>query len=252
MSLGARTPIPVTVAPPLYPPTDTHPAFRPRFVLSHELEGLKDDTKRDSGLAPTNITTSTITTIKDREGEGEPEGSINTDTATATATLDNDNVLGININFDFDSKVAMSNTSPTPQIQLSDMQSPTSSKSPSFMKNESFGPSPAGSLKRWKAKNGNSKTPTTTSNGNGKSTEIPEEDFSPITTPIPNETLLEDDFMQSMSFSKRGSMMLAGKKAINGQARTNATRRWVGSKLRSVQAYCADERHSLDNLAFPC
>ncbi|KAJ8058098.1 hypothetical protein OCU04_012957 [Sclerotinia nivalis] len=204
---GARAPIPVTVAPPLSPPSETHPAFRPR-LLAHELEGLKDDTKRDSGLAPT---TSTIT--RDREGEGEGEGEAFVNTA------DNDNVLGININFD--SKVAMANSSPTPQTQWSDVQSPALAKSPTLMKNESFGPSPAGSLKRWKTKNGNAKTST----GTGKSTDFPEEDFSPITTPIPNESILEEDFMQSMSFSKRGSMMLGGRKAVNGQARTNATRR---------------------------
>ncbi|KAF5868911.1 putative tbc domain-containing protein [Botrytis fragariae] len=209
---GARAPIPVTVAPPLSPPTDTHPAFRPRSLLNqgHELGALKkeDNTKRDSGLAPT-----TSTSARDCEG-----GSINRHSFN---TVDNDNVLGININFD--SKVAMaepSSTSSTPQVQLSDVQSPASLKSPSFMKNESLGSS-AGSLKRWKTKNGNSKTPTNT----GKSIEISDEQFSPITTPIPGESLLEDDFMQSMSFSKRGSIMLGGRKPINAQARTNATRR---------------------------
>ncbi|KAK6612027.1 hypothetical protein H4I96_01240 [Botrytis cinerea] len=53
---GARPPIPVTVAPPLSPPTETHPALRPRSLLDqggHELRALKkeDNTKRDSGLA---------------------------------------------------------------------------------------------------------------------------------------------------------------------------------------------------------
>ncbi|KAI9648720.1 hypothetical protein NHQ30_003360 [Ciborinia camelliae] len=212
---GERAPIPVTVAPPLSPPTDTHPAFRstprpqsrprPR-LLAHELREVKDDTKRDSGLAPT---TSTIT--RDREGSIYTVDNNNNNN-------NNDNVLGVNINFD--SKVVMANSSPTPQTQLSDVQSPTLPISPNFMQKERLG-SPAGSLKRWRTKNSNPKTPT----GTGKSTEIPEEDFSPITTPIPNETLLEEDFMQSMSFSKRGSMMLAGRKAVNGQARSNATRR---------------------------
>ncbi|TEY79468.1 hypothetical protein BOTCAL_0044g00010 [Botryotinia calthae] len=209
---GARPPIPVTVAPPLSPPMDTHPALRPRSLLSqgHELRALQkeDNTKRDSGLAPT-----TSTSARDCEGASINRHSFN--------TVDNDNVLGININFD--SKVAMaepSGTSSTPQVQLSDVQSPASLKSPSFMKNESLGSSPAGSLKRWKTKNGNSKIPTNT----GTSIEIPDEQFSPITTPIPRESLLEDDFMQSMSFSKRGSIMLGGRKPKNAQARTNATR----------------------------
>lgn len=214
---GARAPIPVTVAPPLSPPSETHPAFRPR-LLAHEVEGLKDDAKRDSGLAPT---TSTITRDREAEGEGEADG------ADLLNTVDNDNVLGININFD--SKVAMANSSPTLQTQWSDVQSPALAKSPTLMKNECVGSSSAGSLKRWKTKNGNAKTSTGpgagAGHGTGKSTDLPEEDFSPITTPIPNESILEEHFMQSMSFSNRGSMMLGGTKAVNGQARTNATRR---------------------------
>lgn len=262
MDPNLKLPIPVTVAPPLSPPTDTHPAFRPRSSSSpssspivHELEEAplsKDATKRDSGLAPTTTTTSTTTatttttahtstsTIPPQNRKGDPGGSIvnivNTDNG-------NVNVLGININFD--SKLIMANpdTSSTPQTQLSHAQSPAShyNNISSVMKNETL-TSSTGSLRRWRTKNSNAKTPT----GTGKSTEIPEEDFTPITTPIPGESLLEDDFMQSMSFSKRGSMMLSGRKAVNGQARFNATRRWVGLKPRSVPIInYADERHSL-------
>ncbi|RAL61471.1 hypothetical protein DID88_009400 [Monilinia fructigena] len=166
---------------------------------------------------PPTARTSTIT-IPTQGREGDQERSIvnlvNTDNV-------NVNVLGININFDSKLIMANTDTSSTPQTQLSHVQSPASYNNPSsFMKNESL-PSSTGPLKRWRAKNSNSQTPT----GTGKSTEIPEEDFSPITTPIPSENILEDDFMQSMSFSKRGSMMLSGRKAVNGQARINATRR---------------------------
>ncbi|KAB8304965.1 hypothetical protein EYC80_004280 [Monilinia laxa] len=230
-----KLPIPVTVAPPLSPPTDTHPAFRPRSSsIVHELEGLllKNDTKRDSGLAPTTTTaaattttttatarTSTIT-IPPQGREGDQEGSVVNLVTTDNVNV-NVNVLGININFDSKLTMANTDTSSTPQTQLSHVQSPASYNNPSsFMKSESL-PSSTGSLKRWRTKNSNSQAPT----GTGKSTEIPEEDFSPITTPIPGESLLEDDFMQSMSFSKRGSMMLSGRKAVNGQARISATRR---------------------------
>ncbi|KAM0161414.1 hypothetical protein ACHAPG_002343 [Botrytis cinerea] len=210
---GARPPIPVTVAPPLSPPTETHPALRPRSLLDqggHELRALKkeDNTKRDSGLAPT-----TSTSARDCEGASINRHSFN--------TVDNDNVLGININFDSKAAMAEPSSTSSPQVQLSDVQSPASLKSPSFMKDESLGSSSAGSLKRWKTKNGNSKIPTNT----GRSIELPDEQFSPITTAIPRESLLEDDFMQSMSFSKRGSIMLGGRKPKNAQARTNATRR---------------------------
>src|SRR5271168_4228627 len=68
----AKPPIPVTVAPPHAPPTDTHPALR--IPTSGAQEG--DESKRDSGLAPT-------TSSKAHEG------SLNTV----------DNVLGIAIDF---------------------------------------------------------------------------------------------------------------------------------------------------------
>ncbi len=60
------------------------------------------------------------------------------------------------------------------------------------------------------------KTPTTQ----------PEEEFSPINTPIPTENLLEENFLKEMSFSKRGSMMLGGRKAVNAQMRINGGRRY--------------------------
>ena len=54
----------------------------------------------------------------------------------------------------------------------------------------------------------------------------PEEDFAPITTQIPTDNLLDENFLQEMSFSKRGSMMLGGKKAVNAHARIHAGRRY--------------------------
>lgn len=56
------------------------------------------------------------------------------------------------------------------------------------------------------------------------------EEFTPITTPIPMDNLMEDGFMDGLSFSNRGSVMFGGKKAINKpnvQARANVGRRYV-------------------------
>ncbi|KAM3075664.1 hypothetical protein ACMFMG_007797 [Clarireedia jacksonii] len=204
--LPAKPPIPVTVAPPLSPPTDTHPALRPQ-QLALALAPRKDDTKRDSGLAPT-----TSTAAAAREG--------------SVKTVDN-NVLGISINFNSNLStitapptVADSPAASAPataqHLQSNHVQSPTS-PTPKLVKAESVGS--GDSIRRWKNRNSNPRTPS------ANSTTKSEEEFSPITTPIPSESLLEEDFIQSMSFSKRGSMMLGGRKAINGQTRSNASRR---------------------------
>jgi hypothetical protein len=39
--------------------------------------------------------------------------------------------------------------------------------------------------------------------------------FSPLNTPIPTDSLLEDDFLTALSFSKRGSIMLGGQRALS-------------------------------------
>jgi len=42
-------------------------------------------------------------------------------------------------------------------------------------------------------------------------------DFAPLAISIPTESLLEDDFMSNVSFSKRGSLMFGGKRALAGE-----------------------------------
>lgn len=195
-TVAAKPPIAVTVAPPRAPPTDTHPAFRRRPISGLE---DKDPSKRDSGLAPT-------TSSKAREG------SINTVDGSAA------NVLGLSI--DFNSTLPASNIESKPQT-------PThGAGTPNMVKSESVG---SGSISRWKRPNSRKDSGPKTPNGLKETTS--EEDFSPITTPIPTDSLLEEDFLDQLSFSKRGSMMLGGKKAVNGHARTNAGRRSVYGAL---------------------
>ena len=45
------------------------------------------------------------------------------------------------------------------------------------------------------------------------------------------------DLLRTLSFSKRGSVMLGGKKVVNGQARATAGRRYVGGFVGFRNAY---------------
>ena len=180
-TLPAKPPIAVTVAPPRAPPTDTHPALRRPKTGAEE----KDESKRDSGLAPT-------TSSKAREG------SVN--------TVD-DNALGIPINFNSSPQVAKMSETPK--------QIPST---PKFTKNDS-----SGSMSRWRKPSSRRGSLPRTPPSATKATE--DEEFSPITTPIPTDSLLDEDFLEQISFSKRGSMMLGGKRAVNGDPRSKGGRR---------------------------
>lgn len=194
-TVAAKAPIAVTVAPPREPPVDTHPALRSPVSRQDENE---NENKRDSGLAPT--TTSS---------KAAREGSLN------SASVE-ENVLGFTINF---------NSSPTIAIALADTAQTTSEPpitptSPKVVK-KSY--SMSGS--RWRrptskgSRKGDAPQPPTSA---GKDAE---EQFSPITTDIPTDSLLDADFLKTLSFSKRGSVMLGGRKAVNGHARPNGGRR---------------------------
>lgn len=191
----AKPPIPVTVAPPRQPPTDTHPALRRERVEGGALaEG--EERKRDSGLAPT-------TSSKAREGslntgEGKEEG-----------------VLGFKI--EFGSSIPTS-TPQSPSAQTSVPGTPKLKKSESST-------SSAGSISRWRKPGSRKGSLPKTPPSNAKMESPSEEEFSPITTPIPTDSLLDAEFLDQLSFSKRGSIMLGGKKAVNGQARQNLGRR---------------------------
>lgn len=153
------------------------------------LEEEIDQRKRDSGLAPT-------TSSKAREG--------------SVTTVD-ENILGVKI--DFSSSLQNADSNPP--------QSPVPS-SPQVTRIDSMG---SGSISRWrKPGSRKSSTPKTPRTPTSKST--PEE-FTPISTPIHTESLIDEGFLESLTFSKRGSVMLGGKKAVNGYARTNGGRRYV-------------------------
>ncbi|KAH6673075.1 rab-GTPase-TBC domain-containing protein [Halenospora varia] len=189
-TVAAKPPIPVIVAPPRAPPTEQHPAFRTRTGNEN-----RDDKKRDSGLAPT-------TSSKAREG-------------SVISIRENieENVLGFTIDFDRTPEILSVTMAPTqpatpkPPTKTNSVASKSRWRRASTKK--SIPPSPK-----------SPKTPTSA----GK-TGSEDEQFSPITTPIPTDSLLDGDFLNQISFSKRGSIMLGGKKAVNGHMRAGATRR---------------------------
>ncbi|KAH8596834.1 rab-GTPase-TBC domain-containing protein [Bisporella sp. PMI_857] len=170
------------------PPSAPPAELHPAF--RRPVSGLedKDEWKRDSGLAPT------TTSSKEREG------SVNTLESNAT------NVLGVTINFEASPESPPKSTA----VSVTGEQEPVS---PQTTMSKSGSLSGAGS--RWKKAG---------STPHVRSTPTSAEDFS-ITTTIPTDRLLEEDFLDQLSFSKRGSMMLGGKKAVNGHARPSGGRR---------------------------
>lgn len=174
---AAKPPIPVTVAPPRNPPTDTHPALR----RGGESEG--EEGKRDSGLASSKAREGSLHTSDDKDTE---EG-----------------VLG-EFKIEFGSSIPASQRESTPA-------------SPKIKKSESVASS-GGSMSRWQ-KPGSRKgsLPKTPSSGSAMMASRSEEEFSPIMTPIPTDSLLDEEFLETLSFSKRGSMMLGGKKALTAR-----------------------------------
>jgi hypothetical protein len=72
------------------------------------------------------------------------------------------------------------------------------------------------------------KTPKTPQSGRSKAMSSDGE-FSPITTPIPSNSQLELDFMDQISFSKQGSVLLSGRKVVNRGPRENTRRYVIGS-----------------------
>ncbi|KAG9234475.1 rab-GTPase-TBC domain-containing protein [Amylocarpus encephaloides] len=189
-TVPAKPPIAVTVTPShRAPPLDSHPALRNTRWRTEE-----DDKKRDSGLAPT-------TSSRAREG------SVNTV---------EENVLGISIDFNSPPQTKMAQPvadltiSPVSPIATTPTSTSTSTPTPT-----------SGNF--W-MKSSSKKTPAVpiTPPPIKKSFE---EEFSSITTSIPTESLMDDDFLNQMSFSKRGSVMFGGKKAVAGHLRPNGGRR---------------------------
>jgi hypothetical protein len=251
-----KTPIPVTVPPPRRPPVDLHPALRERRDLDLG-EGGREG-KRDSGLAPT---TSSRGIGIQREGS---VAATSIATASIGESPEEDNLretytdmgAGCGLRFDFGSSGFNSkpgqgevNIPKTPESKEersgSGSNARTSVGSGGSMRR--WGRSKSKKEKEWQEVNWSSKKRISSSSvvtpksirSQNESQDAPRiseaqepkeehehEYFSRLTTPIPSAGFLEDDFLDNMSFSKRGSIMFGGKKAVNGQLRFGGGRRW--------------------------
>lgn len=178
-TIPAKPPIPVTVAPPRAPPTDTHPALRRPTNDVREEDGWK----RDSGLAPT-------TSSKAREG------SVNTVEENTSGLSTSVSSPAVKVR-----SAPETPTKPLPEVKVTKSGSMSSDGSNRWRRRSS-------------SKSSNPKTPPKITRS------IPTEEFTPITMSLPTDSL-EEDFLGKLSFSKRGSVMLGGKKAINRPVRTS-------------------------------
>lgn len=155
--------------------------------------------KRDSGLAPT-------TTSSKQESD-----SVRTvDEGSASA-------LGIGLPISFNSTVSPA----TPPATMASSQGEVATGG---QKEEPGLSATKLSKVDSKESRGRFSRPSSRSNSTPE-TPNKQEEFAPLTTPIPTDSLLDEGFLDGLSFSKRGSIMFGGKKAVNGQARAVAGRR---------------------------
>jgi len=106
-------------------------------------------------------------------------------------------------------------------VHTNSTMTPEPPKSPNFTKSDS-----SSTVSRWRdsiKKADGPKTPQREGSKTGGS----DDEFAPITTPIPTEDQLELNFMDQISFSHRGSVLLSGKKVRKERPREILTRRSV-------------------------
>ncbi|SZF04650.1 unnamed protein product [Blumeria hordei] len=167
-ALKAKPPIAVTVPPPILPPTDVHPALRPNC---EDIEGEKR--KRDSGLANTmnsrlEESLAAETGIPFRLSVAPSEIEERLSNHTGSNSLCHDTTI---------------NLSPS----TSRLSSPYSGR---LERSDS----------KWRLK-------LRAKLADERRKVFPEK-FTHILTEIPTECWMEDDFMDQVTFSKRGSVML--------------------------------------------
>ncbi|CAD6503365.1 BgTH12-03031 [Blumeria graminis f. sp. triticale] len=172
-ALKAKPPIAVTVPPPILPPTDVHPALRPNC---EDIEGEKR--KRDSGLANTM--------------NSRLEESLAAETGVpfrlSVAPSEIEERLNSNTGGDSLCQDTTTNLSPT--------NSRLSSPYPGRLER---------SDSKWRLK-------LRAKLADERRKVLPEK-FTHILTEIPTECWMEDDFMDQVAFSKRGSVMLEESKS---------------------------------------
>lgn len=207
----AERPISITVPLRAAPSLDVHPALRPRPNTGEEDE---EERKRDSGLAPT---TSSITM---------KEGSLNTvdeggrDVDKEGGAEASNTVLGNHDPALSPKGTSAERTSLAPSVPTTPITSKPESVRSASLRSPSIASS---SMHRWKRplsrKSSGAMSP-------GSIDEIkPVEAFKPIVMDIPTEKFVEEDFMQKVEFSKRGSIMVNLMNNPQARPRTEAGRK---------------------------
>ena len=200
----AKSPIPITIAPPRSPPVEEHPAFRSNTPLpAKDID--EEEWKRDSGVANTTGT-----------GRSSNRGTTEGGSLKGTVEEREEGQVG-------KGDRGYEEVNDGRMTTVAEPSSPI--RTPSRAQN--------GKAETLGQPNGNTSQADKLAEANGgttvvsKGSDTPDE-FSPITTDIPTENLFGENFMDGLSFSNRGSVMFGGKKAVekpNPQARLTGGRR---------------------------
>ena len=238
---------PVIVVPPA--PREQHPALRPRYP--YVVAPTDEEWKRDSGLAPTS---SSVTIHDDFEDPFIYDKLILADVAPSTYTADESLFSASNCasrcetpdipadtaDADADAEAdadADADAACEPSLPLSNKDKDRPASPSSFAKEagrmlaRSLSFRSESSRRRLRKKSfgdkdqlplGTPPSPKTAQpkmadpgNGAARATATAaDRDFTPIDMSIPTESLIDDDDLTSLSFSKRGSIMFGGKRAF--------------------------------------
>ena len=207
-------------SPVVVVPREQHPALRPRCF-----DAIDEEWKRDSGLAPTS---SSVTVHDDLEDPFIYDKLVLADAPPSTYTAD-ESLFSAS---DCPSRCE------TPDLPPEAARAPSPSDearpaSPSSFAKEagrilarslSFR-SESSSRRRLRKKSSADRVPPSgppspqpkmaePENGAARATSDADQDFTPIDTTIPTESLIDDDDLTSLTFSKRGSLMFGGKRAF--------------------------------------
>ncbi|POS85045.1 hypothetical protein EPUL_002364 [Erysiphe pulchra] len=205
-------PIAVTIPPPILISIQPPTDVHPAFRTSSE-DVEENVRKRDSGLA--NTTNNSPCT------EGKCL-DFNVSTPIKLTPLQIESYFGIRINFDLS--------------RSENLQTPTSDKTPLFLSSLVC---PASSESGW-----NKYIHEATSS-------YDQDKFSGIQTKIPTDKWLGDGFLEQLSFSKRGSIMVDGRKAIEAQARLNGgLRQPIGSTSTDITDLSIDTERESQNIRY--
>ncbi|CCF33448.1 TBC domain-containing protein [Colletotrichum higginsianum] len=262
-SLSCPPPSPVVVTPP--PTIDQHPAFRSRTPACNT---TANDWKRDSGLAPTSSSSATIAE-ECEDGEHTYEKIVAPNPNIAVVQQSEERVIPFVCDNDSLNSAAEWSLSKqrqpgrcTPstgkqsdimdhhhvaQVEIAQRKAPDSLSStlsvgsPVALRNKRLSDlSPAAA--QMITQTSVSSLTTSDNSPNLSPVDIPDTldllskdsvNFSPISISIPTDNLIDDDFLKTLSFSNRGSLMFGGRRPFP----TQTTDETMADKSRTDEAH---------------